>query len=121
VYDVDSASFRLDARNASVEGQNGDTNTRAMYFAAFVKELAASDIPLESAAAHIARTQNQQRCDLEVTKQGASWARGDGRRHDIGICLQIRNDAGILDEYIAFHWLHVRVYDWSVGLVVSMS
>jgi hypothetical protein len=76
--------------------------------AAFLADVASSDVPiLKAAAAYIVREEEHANCDLEQAKHNVSWNKSDGRRRDIGICLQIRNDAGILDEYIAFHWLQV--------------
>jgi len=77
-------------------------------FSQFRAQLAASSTPLfKAAAALMVQEETRAKCDLEAAKQQVSWNKGDGRRRDIGICLQIKNDAAILDEYVAFHWLQV--------------
>lgn len=76
--------------------------------ATWLDTMSTSDVPLfRAAAAYMVRLESEKGCDLESAKRQASWAKDDGRRRDIGICVQIRNDAAILDEYIAFHWLQV--------------
>jgi len=77
-------------------------------FSQFKAQLAGSSTPLlKAAAALMVREETRGECDLKIAKQQVSWNKGDGRRRDIGICLQIKNDAAILDEYVAFHWLQV--------------
>lgn len=89
---------------------------RDAYIAAFVEGLAASDVPLlKSAALYLLNARVQ--CNLDAAKREVSWAKDDGRRRDIGICVQIRDDASILDEFIAFHWLQVRTFATAMRLV----
>lgn len=85
-----------------------NSSAAATPLATWLDTMATSDVPLlRAAAAYMVRMESNKGCDLESASQQASWAKDDGRRRDIGICVQIRNDAAILDEYIAFHWLQV--------------
>ena len=66
--------------------------------------------PVVKAAA--VRLEQERRRQLEKERgpdacERVSWDRDDGRRHDVGMCLVLKNDAKILDEYIAFHWVQV--------------
>jgi hypothetical protein len=110
-HDESGPPFDHDGRrvqqNASLEATD-DVSRREGYFAAFVEGMATSGVPLlKNAAAHLVSTESQGRCDLEKAKQEVSWTKDGGQRRDIGICVQIRNDVNVLDEYIAFHWLQV--------------
>lgn len=91
------------------------------YKAGFIEKMATSDLPvLKAAAAYLVRKEIETDCDIETAKQQVSWAKHpDGQKHDIGVCLQIRNDAAILDEYIAFHWLQVRVRESKLSGIVE--
>ena len=100
------------AANASAdEGMTSHANGVGVGTSAFpqlIAQLAASSTPVfKAAAALMVREETRDECDLEAAKQQVSWNKDDGRRRDIGICLQIKNDAVILDEYVAFHWLQV--------------
>ena len=113
-----------DSTHSSLTALSDDptNNHDNVYFTAFVEELATSDEPLlKGAAAYIVSTRSRQQCDLEAVKQEVSWAKDDGRRRDIGICVQIRNDAGVLDEYIAFHWLEVWMGKKCVYIVCGVD
>jgi hypothetical protein len=89
--------------------QDNAASASTPSMAASLTAMVSSDTPLlKAAAAYIVRKETHAHCDIEKVGNDASWDKTDGRRRDIGICLQIRNDAGILDEYIAFHWLQVR-------------
>ena len=76
------------------------------YFASFIKNLSSSDDPLiKTAGAFLARKQKHGNCNIDDAKDVDPWNRHDGVRRDVAICMQISNDAGIMDEYIAFHWV----------------
>ena len=99
------------APHSTVEAPTTNGAMRGVQLSDFIPELAASDTPLlKAAAAFMAHEQIRGECDVEAIKQQVSWNKGDGRLRDIGICLQIKNDAAILDEYIAFHWLQVSAF-----------
>jgi hypothetical protein len=79
---------------------------RQSYFASFIEDLSTSDDGLlKSAAVMLARKQKNGDCNVQEAKQADPWNRQDGIRRDIGLCMQIKNDAAIIDEYIAFHWV----------------
>lgn len=88
------------------------SNLRKEAFDEFKDMLAKSDDSLlKAAAVSLKLHEIQAACDFEVHKDKDAWNRQVKRqgkmKKDIGICLQIRNDAKILDEYIAFHWIQV--------------
>lgn len=72
--------------------------------------LQSTDPVIKAAAARLLAERRASQCDLPTTMQQVSWARprNDGVLRNVGVCVQVRNDANILDEYIAFHWLQVK-------------
>ena len=95
---------------ASVGGMSEDL--RQSYFSSFLEDLSTSDDGLLKATAiTLARETKSGARNLEEDKVPDPWNANDGVRRDIGLCMQIRNDAGIIDEHIAFHWAQgVRKY-----------
>lgn len=88
---------------ASVSGMSEEL--RESYFSSFLKDLSSSDDGLLKAAAiTLAKKTKSGACNLEKDKVPDPWNPNDGVRRDIGLCMQIKNDAGIIDEHIAFHW-----------------
>jgi hypothetical protein len=45
--------------------------------------------------------------DPQAPMPMSKGGRGGGKR-DVAVCVQIKNDAAVLDEYITFHWVQVR-------------
>jgi hypothetical protein len=88
---------------ASVGGMSEEL--RESYFTSFLKDMSSSDDGLLKAAAiTLARETKSGACNLEKDKVPDPWNPNDGVRRDIGLCMQIKNDVGIIDEHIAFHW-----------------
>ncbi|KAM3571245.1 hypothetical protein VYU27_006702 [Nannochloropsis oceanica] len=78
---------------------------RQSYFNSFLDELTSSDDGLlKAAAVTLARKTKGGTCNLEKDRVPDPWNPNDGVRRDIGLCIAIKSDAGILDEHIAFHW-----------------
>ena len=82
------------------------------YFGEFMNMLTTSDDSLlKAAAVALTKKEKGSQCDIAALKSAETdpWnpkAKDmNGHKRDVGVCLQIRNDAGILDEYIAFHWV----------------
>ena len=103
---------RATAASAAIGGCKCDTaGSEEAHYEEFVGRLLNSSDPVVKAAgARLHRefaAQKGMGCDLGATKQQVSWDRDDGVLRNVGMCVQMRNDAGILDEYIAFHWLQV--------------
>jgi len=79
---------------------------RQRYFASFLEDMSNSDDGiLKAAAASLDSKAKRGACNVQEAKEADPWNPHDGVRRDIGMCMQIRNDAGIIDEHIAFHWV----------------
>lgn len=76
--------------------------------------LDSSDGVIKAAGVRLKVQRDHGDCDVQAAKQQVSWDIDDGVVRDIGMCIQVRNDADILDEFIAFHWLQVRVSLYNV-------
>ncbi|GAB5031680.1 udp-n-acetylglucosamine [Nannochloropsis oceanica] len=88
---------------ASIGGMSEEL--RQSYFNSFLDELTSSDDGLlKAAAVTLARKTKSGTCNLEKDRVPDPWNPNDGVRLDIGLCIEIKSDAGILDEHIAFHW-----------------
>lgn len=86
------------------------TSLRRQNYAEFKGMLAESDNPLlKATAVTLEKREGERKCQLETFKEKHPWNRRMTKgKKDIGICMQMKNDAKILDEYIAFHWIQVR-------------
>lgn len=68
-----------------------------------------SDSPNSLLRAAAVTLQREERpCVVEQHFEEQPWdpSRG-GMKRDVAVCVQIKNDAVIMDEYIAFHWVQV--------------
>jgi hypothetical protein len=83
-----------------------EEDLRQSYFASFIRYLSTSDDGLPKyAAVMLAQKERHIECSVQEAKDADPWNRNDGIRRDIGVCMQIKNDADIIDEYIVFHWV----------------
>ena len=112
----EAGSMLLQARAAAASATTGGCKCDAAgseeaHYEEFVGRLLNSSDPVVKAVgARLHReiaAQKGMGCNLDAIKQQVSWDRDDGVLRNVGMCVQMRNDAGILDEYIAFHWLQV--------------
>lgn len=70
-----------------------------------IEKLVKSDNPiLKAAGAQIHREHAFEKCNQENFIYPDMWSRVKNKK-DVAICVQIKNDAHILDEFVAFHWI----------------
>ncbi|EWM26561.1 methyltransferase family [Nannochloropsis gaditana] len=100
------AQTSLNASSGMPVNTSGSEELRRNYRASFIEELNSSDdLVMKTAGAVLAHKQKHGDCKIDVHKEADPWNKLDGVRRDIAVCMVLKNEARILDEYIAFHWL----------------